>query len=92
MLYGSVWLLAQLLRCLTDYSDTWVDIGAALTDPYHRHIGEGIAVGGIILLGLITPGWGKKWFAPLEQAFARFSIHRGQAILAAGVLDRKSVV
>ena len=86
ILFGTVWLLAQLLRWLTDYSDTWVDIGAALTDPYHRHIGEGIAVGGILLLGLVAPGWGEQWFARLEHPFARFSIHRGQAILAAAVL------
>lgn len=85
-LFASVWLLAELLRWLTDYSDTWVDVGAALTDPHRRDIAEGIAIGGIILLGLVAPGWGQNWFARLEHAFARFSTHRGQAILAAAVL------
>ena len=85
VLYGGVWLLADLLALLAG-SAAWADLGADLVDSDTHQIAEGIAIALAILAAFAAPRWGSRWFTRLGQRFARFAAHRHQAIFAAAAL------
>jgi hypothetical protein len=81
-----LFLLACSLKWLASKSDSWDDVGGFLVSPKGQVIAEAIAVGGVILLTVVAPDWGRQRLARWERSFARFAAQRKLAIVTAAVL------
>ncbi len=61
-----------------------LSVGGALLDTNGREIGEGIAVGAILILAFLAPRLGRKSFARVETRFSEYAANRTLAIVLAG--------